>query len=85
MLALLILSAIIGASMSATYLSDSDLPAVSSGYNGKSTFYGGNVDGNACGFFSNTFKTSSFPFGYYAACGSDAFDSGYGCGNCYEV
>merc|ERR1719273_1443328 len=59
-----------------TYLSTSSS-------SGKSTYYGGNPSGGACGY--STVATSSFPYGYYAACGSTAFDSGYGCGACYEI
>ena len=55
----------------------------SSTTSGKSTYYGGNTDGGACGYTS--VATSSFPFGYYAACGGTAFNSGYGCGACYEI
>ena len=50
---------------------------------GKSTYYGGNPSGNACGY--SDVPESSFPFGYYTACGTDNFDSGYGCGRCYEI
>eukprot|EP01084_Bolivina_argentea_P022744 42293_1 len=50
---------------------------------GKSTYYGGNPSGGACGYA--TVATSSFPFGYYAACGGTVFDNGYGCGKCFEI
>ena len=50
---------------------------------GKATFYGGNEHGGACGY--NDIPSSSFPFGYYAACGGYTFDSGYGCGTCYKL
>merc|ERR1719219_1098168 len=55
----------------------------SSTTSGKSTYYGGNTDAGACGYI--TVPTSTFPYGYYAACGSDMFNSGYGCGGCYEI
>eukprot|EP00484_Ammonia_sp_Unknown_P020021 CAMPEP_0197029184 /NCGR_PEP_ID=MMETSP1384-20130603/8679_1 /TAXON_ID=29189 /ORGANISM="Ammonia sp." /LENGTH=474 /DNA_ID=CAMNT_0042458299 /DNA_START=39 /DNA_END=1463 /DNA_ORIENTATION=- len=54
--------------------------AASSGY---ATFYGGNAAGNACGF--NGVATASFPYGYYAAAGGGTFDSGYGCGKCFQI
>ena len=50
---------------------------------GVSTYYGGNTGGNACGYAD--VPTASFPFGYYAAAGHDTFNSGYGCGSCYEI
>eukprot|EP01083_Nonionella_stella_P290460 988295_1 len=50
---------------------------------GKATYYGGNENGNACGF--KEVAKSSFPYGYYAACGGTIFNSGYGCGECYEI
>lgn len=50
---------------------------------GKATYYGGNVNGNACGF--NSLATSSFPFGFAAAIGGNNFNNGLGCGSCWEV
>eukprot|EP01084_Bolivina_argentea_P287308 492987_1 len=61
---------------STTYLEDSAIT-------GKATYYGGNPSSGACGYAS--VPTSTFPFGYYAACGSSVFNNGYGCGECYEV
>eukprot|EP01083_Nonionella_stella_P290461 988297_1 len=50
---------------------------------GKATYYGGNENGNACGF--KEVAKSSFPYGYYAATGSLNFDTGYGCGKCFRI
>eukprot|EP00486_Rosalina_sp_Unknown_P013209 CAMPEP_0201592888 /NCGR_PEP_ID=MMETSP0190_2-20130828/190651_1 /ASSEMBLY_ACC=CAM_ASM_000263 /TAXON_ID=37353 /ORGANISM="Rosalina sp." /LENGTH=1291 /DNA_ID=CAMNT_0048051849 /DNA_START=105 /DNA_END=3980 /DNA_ORIENTATION=+ len=50
---------------------------------GKATYYGGNENGNACGY--NDLEYATFPFGYSAACGSDVFNDGYGCGKCYKI
>jgi len=50
---------------------------------GKATYYGGNVNGNACGF--NDLPSSSYPYGYSAAIGGNNFDDGYGCGGCYTI
>lgn len=50
---------------------------------GIATYYGGNENGNACGF--NGVNKNKFPFGYYAAIGGKNFDSGYGCGKCYKI
>jgi len=50
---------------------------------GEATYYGGNPNGNACGY--NDLPQVSFPFGFGAAVGGENFESGYGCGACYEV
>ena len=50
---------------------------------GKATYYGGNVNGNACGY--NSLATATFPYGFMAACGGTVFDNGYGCGKCYRI
>ena len=50
---------------------------------GVSTYYGGNVGGNACGYIS--LATDTFPYGYMAACGSETFNDGYGCGSCWNI
>jgi hypothetical protein len=52
-------------------------------YDGKSTYYGGNEAGGACGF--NDLPKVSFPFGLASAAGGDTFDEGYGCGACFEI
>ena len=75
-LSVLFLTICIFLSKSTTYLD-------SSSTSGKATYYGGNENGNACGY--DHVDSNSFPYGYYAACGGDIFDSGYGCGECYEV
>lgn len=50
---------------------------------GKATFYGGNPSGGACGY--NDLPQVTFPMGFSAAIGGDAFNDGYGCGSCYEI
>lgn len=50
---------------------------------GKATYYGGNPNGNACGY--NDLPQVSFPYGLSVAIGGDEFDDGYGCGACFEV
>eukprot|EP00485_Elphidium_margaritaceum_P002069 CAMPEP_0202702358 /NCGR_PEP_ID=MMETSP1385-20130828/15360_1 /ASSEMBLY_ACC=CAM_ASM_000861 /TAXON_ID=933848 /ORGANISM="Elphidium margaritaceum" /LENGTH=457 /DNA_ID=CAMNT_0049359995 /DNA_START=45 /DNA_END=1418 /DNA_ORIENTATION=- len=50
---------------------------------GWGTVYGGNDNGNACGY--SHVPSSSFPFGLYAACGGSIYNNGYGCGKCYRV
>ena len=52
---------------------------------GKATMYGGNLDGNACGFKMSTVPVDAFPFGNYAAAGGEFFDNGYGCGKCARI
>eukprot|EP01084_Bolivina_argentea_P103819 185939_1 len=72
---LTLLSSLVISCCSVTYLTASS--------SGKSTYYGGNPSGGACGYAD--VATSTFPFGYYAAAGGDIFDNGYGCGKCYEI
>ena len=50
---------------------------------GKATYYGGNENGNACGY--NDLPKVSFPFGFGSAAGGDVFNDGYGCGACFEI
>jgi len=50
---------------------------------GKATYYGGNENGNACGYIK--VNKDTFPYGYYAAIGGSNFDDGYGCGKCYKI
>jgi hypothetical protein len=50
---------------------------------GKATFYGGNENGNACGYTDLPYV--SFPFGFGAAAGGENFRGGLGCGACFEI
>jgi len=69
--------------LSYTVLALSLRTLVSDASTGKATFYGGNVAGNACGFID--IDESTFPYGFYAATGSDNHEDGYGCGRCYRI
>ncbi|MEM6930670.1 MAG: RlpA-like double-psi beta-barrel domain-containing protein, partial [Myxococcota bacterium] len=50
---------------------------------GRATFYGGNPDGNACRWAAAD-ETPNYGT-FYAAAGADAWASGFGCGDVYEV
>eukprot|EP01084_Bolivina_argentea_P260252 439446_1 len=51
---------------------------------GKSTWYNiPNGNPTTCG--ENIIDSTTFPYGYYGACGSKVFDNGYGCNSCYEI
>ena len=66
----------------ACFFVDSETTAVSEPIS-KATFYGGNPNGNACGY--NDLPQVTFPKGFSVAIGGDKFNDGYGCGACYEV
>ena len=66
----------------ACFFVDSETTAVSEPIS-KATFYGGNPNGNACGY--NDLPQVTFPKGFSVAIGGEKFNDGYGCGACYEV